>query len=982
MMFWLYVGILGLSALVYVMPLLYSSASRVRAGFAFLAAAIAYWSLCTYHVWTGYATLFWVRGSFVSAVAGVYSLSLLVLFLRRNFRFHLPTISLLSLWSLFISGFSISDALVVSVQGPMDIHYGWAHPVFGLYILSMFVFIFTILFFDAKRSRGFDRFKRQVFLVGLATYIVSASISNLYLPLVGVQDFGQLGPLFLVTFVAISMVPLLVLRPFFYLEVIRKFILIIGMTLSVALLYVGFQFIAKIYGGSYYHNNWLFNALASGGVLLLFPYIQDFLNAVTTRLVFRTHYHYQESLRDLTQLLSRLIHVDEIVNTLTFSLPVLLKVDQVQVFIKDRNGYFQAMGVKRHWSKNALNSFSTLLRELKNHQSVIVRENILFQSRFISNTKQKDRYIAISSEMDDLGVEVALPLRIAGEMGGFILFGARRGVATYSEDNVALMQVVANHVSASLQNAVYFERLQQSRRQMEELNRYLISVSANLEYDVIMELTSNALSHLFDVEWTVAFSGDGGPVLRPTYSSFGRLSDLEGMRVSADNFADNRFNSGLKERPFFIHPSDRPGQLGYELLPLFNYHGMSSVVVLPVIYQGQLRGALLGFFKTPRLGYSTSRSEFIDYFSQVSNAAISNALLFDDLQEAKDFNAEVLRNLTTGVILVDNHLMITAINLQAERYLGVSQSRYLGQSLSSLYELCADLVVLERSFTEEVVVSVQTQIKYSKLDKTLAITSDVIRSNEHVIGGMLIMSDITPLRELQTQLSHSDRLGSLGTLAEGVAHEIKNPLVAIKTFAQLLPSKWEDESFRNKYVEVVAPQVDRINDICISLLRLGRAKTPKVETIRLHEVFDEISTLTLPEQKASKVDVEVVGDLALSFEADREQLFHLLLNVVRRLIQNASHVSGGQVVLRVMQDNAHHLILDATSNGAYLTEEQEQRFFDPFFQAYDGASGMGMSIAYRIIDELEGSIELTRGNVQGFGLMIRLPGVVSSPVDG
>lgn len=972
-MFWIYVGVLALSGLVYVMPLLYGDIGRIRAGFAFLAASIAYWSLCTYNIWSGYATIFWTRGAFFSAAAGVYTLAVLVLFLRRNFRVHWPTIGILTFSAIFAGGLSISEAVVEQVNGPMAIVYGRGHLVYGVFMLCMLGFIFTILFLDAKHSRGFSRFKRQVFMVGLLVFCLSASLSNLYLPLAGVHNFGQLGPVFVVAFVAISMVPLLLLRPYFYLEVIRTFILLMCMTFSVAALYVGLQFIAKIYGGSYYHHNWVFNAIASGVILLLFPYLQNIFNAVTTRLVFRTHYHYQESLRDLTQLLSRLIRVDEIVNTVIFSLPVLLKVDRVQVFIQDKYGQFQPMDAKSKLDTKVLSADSVLLRELKNHQRVIVRENLLFQSRFISNPKQLNRYRAINAEMESSGIEVALPLRVAGDLGGFILFGARGGLATYSEDNIALVQVVANHVSASLQNAIYFARLEESRHQMELLNQYLIKVSANLDFTTILELTSDALAHLFDVEWTVGFAHNGNDGMRLNYSSYGRLGELEGMTIQLANFKDNRFSGGVKERPFFIQPSDKEGQLGHELRPLFDYHDMASGVVLPVVFQGALTGCLVGFFKTPRLGYSTSRSEFIDYFSQVSNAAISNALLFHDLQQAKDFNAEVLRNLTTGVVLVDNRLMITAINLQAERFLGVSQTDYLGHGIDRLYEVSPELVVVERSFAEETVHSVQSQFRLSKRDRTLAITSDVIRSEDRVIGGMLIMSDISSLRELQRQLSHSDRLGSLGVLAEGVAHEIKNPLVAIKTFAQLLPSKWDDASFRSKYVEMVAPQVERINDICLSLLRLGRSKPTHIERLVLRDVLDEVCTLTLPEQKAGQVAVEVGGNVGLELNADREQLLHVVLNLVRRLIQNASQASEGHVLVRVSQDVSQYFVIEAVSNGPTLSEVESERFFDPFYQTKDGASGTGMSVAYRIADEMGGAVSVYNGDGVGLTIQLQIP---------
>ena len=109
-----------------------------------------------------------------------------------------------------------------------------------------------------------------------------------------------------------------------------------------------------------------------------------------------------------------------------------------------------------------------------------------------------------------------------------------------------------------------------------------------------------------------------------------------------------------------------------------------------------------------------------------------------------------------------------------------------------------------------------------------------------VLGALMVLTDVTALKRLELQIRRSDRLASLGTLSAGMAHEIKNPLVSIKTFAQLLPERYQDSDFRQTFSNLIGHEIDRIDSLVNQLLRFARpAKTtpsnarPEVWTSRL-----------------------------------------------------------------------------------------------------------------------------------------------------
>ena len=101
----------------------------------------------------------------------------------------------------------------------------------------------------------------------------------------------------------------------------------------------------------------------------------------------------------------------------------------------------------------------------------------------------------------------------------------------------------------------------------------------------------------------------------------------------------------------------------------------------------------------------------------------------------------------------------------------------------------------------------------------------------------MVLTDITALKRLELQIRRSDRLASLGTLSAGMAHEIKNPLVSIKTFAQLLPERYQDSDFRETFSNLIGHEIDRIDSLVNQFLRFARPAKPHLKPMHVHEIW-------------------------------------------------------------------------------------------------------------------------------------------------
>jgi len=153
------------------------------------------------------------------------------------------------------------------------------------------------------------------------------------------------------------------------------------------------------------------------------------------------------------------------------------------------------------------------------------------------------------------------------------------------------------------------------------------------------------------------------------------------------------------------------------------------------------------------------------------------------------------------------------------------------------------------------------------------------------------------LKKSKSYIRRADRLASLGTLTAGLAHEIRNPLVAIKTLTQLLPERLDDEEFRNQFLQIAAGEVDRISSLVNELLDFARPSDPKLEQEDINTVLDGMILLISTETKKKQINIikNYAPDLPL-VQIDREQIKQVFLNVLLNGIEATSE--NGKIMVQ------------------------------------------------------------------------------------
>jgi len=232
------------------------------------------------------------------------------------------------------------------------------------------------------------------------------------------------------------------------------------------------------------------------------------------------------------------------------------------------------------------------------------------------------------------------------------------------------------------------------------------------------------------------------------------------------------------------------------------------------------------------------------------------------------------------------------------------------------------------------------------------------------------------LKKSKSYIRRADRLASLGTLTAGLAHEIRNPLVAIKTLTQLLPERLEDEEFRNHFLSIAAGEVDRISHLVNELLDFARPSSPKLEFEDVNSILDGMILLVSTESKKKHihVDKQYAPELP-SVKVDGEQIKQVFLNVLLNAIEATPE--SGEITVKTRSflkpGGEPYLQVEFKDTGCGIPQEYLEEIFNPFYTTKTTGSGLGLSISNQIVLDHKGYIDVESQVSKGTSFFINLP---------
>ena len=408
------------------------------------------------------------------------------------------------------------------------------------------------------------------------------------------------------------------------------------------------------------------------------------------------------------------------------------------------------------------------------------------------------------------------------------------------------------------------------------------------------------------------------------------------------------------------------------LAALNELKGQGIVLAVGLFAKQELRGILLlGRRQSGRI-YSSADQDALQTMCEQMATALENAQLYTELQNSKRYSETILHQLLSGVIAVDQHQRITTFNREAQRITGFDPADVLGQHADSLPPALAEAFqhVFETGTEQHDVEVVLEGPERSEVPIRLG--SSLFRGHKgQILGAILLFNDMTRIKALELLVRRSDRLASIGTLSAGMAHEIKNPLVTIKTFTQLLPERYMDEDFRVTFSDLISHEVNRIDSIVNQLLHFSRPAKPLLEPKSLHEILQ--ASLRLVHEQLRQHDIHLVADIDAEQDTIRADV-DLLTQALINFVLNAIQAMGSNGTLTISTRNAPptwavardidgeastaFILLDIRDTGAGIPEEILSHIFDPFFTTKAEGTGLGLSVAHGIVSDHHGTLDV------------------------
>ena len=329
------------------------------------------------------------------------------------------------------------------------------------------------------------------------------------------------------------------------------------------------------------------------------------------------------------------------------------------------------------------------------------------------------------------------------------------------------------------------------------------------------------------------------------------------------------------------------------------------------------------------------------------------------LDEMRTYTRNVLESMANGLITVDRSLRVATFNPTALDILKKTKEEIDGRPISGLLPLEDEIrqVLSDSESILEKEVKISTEGK-GKSFLTLSVSPLKDPESSIARGAVVILRDMTMIRELEQKVIMSEKFAALGRLSAGVAHEIRNPLNSIRGFIQYFQKKLKLEPEDFRYTELMLTEVDRLNRVISKLLAYSKPREPRLGIRSADEIMDHC--IRIVEREAGEAGIQIIReksaeDLPLVL-VDTDQMTQVFLNILINAIEATP--SGGAVSIRARTDDQGRLQIITEDTGEGIPRENIDKLFDPFFSTKKKGTGLGLAIVKSIVEGHGGEIEV------------------------
>jgi len=363
--------------------------------------------------------------------------------------------------------------------------------------------------------------------------------------------------------------------------------------------------------------------------------------------------------------------------------------------------------------------------------------------------------------------------------------------------------------------------------------------------------------------------------------------------------------------------------------------------------------------------------------------------LTQELEDVKNFMESIIQSIGSGIIITGMKDTITYVNRAGERILGYSKEELIHKPFG-IFGLREKQSVIHSLFDNPDDHGTRKEGWMRRKDQIEFPVGFTINNHVNIkgetIGKIVVFRDMTNVYKIQEEILRMDRLVSLGKLASGIAHELRNPLAGIKTTAQALSEEMSKDDSRREYLNRITKEIDRLNELLKTFFSFAKPQRLNLAYCHIKDIINEIIPFLIREIADKGIHfIENYHPELPRIKVDKTQMHQAFLNLFLNAIQ--AMPNGGELRIDVSptvsytfdepKQNFIRIVISDTGKG--MPPHIVHKIFDPFFTTKPRGIGLGLSITYQIIKKHGGTIKVESEWEKGTSFVINLPERLENP---
>lgn len=529
--------------------------------------------------------------------------------------------------------------------------------------------------------------------------------------------------------------------------------------------------------------------------------------------------------------------------------------------------------------------------------------------------------------------------------------------------------------SEQLVEGLIFRKSRNSYEQLRKGSKKLVSI---LESEKLFNFFLQAVVRAADTNWGALWLFDEK---NNDYRLTAKIGDKKGEIWLKKEFPLSKDSFLIK-----VVKQERRLLLREEFFPLLRDVGGEDIeeklrmsdfsLIIPLLFENTIKGLLFLGEKNSGDTFSPYELEALTLFSNQAAIAIANAQLFQQVQRMKEYNERIVNNIESGIIVVNREGKVTTFNRKAQEITGLFQDQVLGKTPKVLISPLNDIILRCWRTKEPVSIPELSLENGQNSNLIIGLNTSLIDEEGEKAGVIVILTDLTEVRKLEEKIRQTEKMVSIGSMVSQLAHEIKNPLSSVKTFTELLPEKYQDREFREKFFLVVSKEIKRIDDLLNGMLNLGRTDVTRYKVVSIEQLIKDVVSSLAIQLNSQNIKVNLIyHEKPPPIWAEPQSLKEVFSNILINSIQAMPR--GGNITICVhsrKDENTGKKILEVSlaDEGGGIPKDYLSRIFDPFFTTKPKGSGLGLYICYQIIQNYGGEIKVKNTDL-GAEFTILLP---------